>query len=123
MVNAKIVIPVEINNKTYHFLLDTGAPNVISKSLFNEIKTTTIDKISINDANNLKDSLEAVTIKELKIGSLAFENSVGMFGSANKEEQFQLNLPKLTINQTIFENVATNTTNDQNSRIGLDLLE
>ena len=37
IVMKKIVIPVTINNKEYKFLLDTGAPNIISKTVFNDI--------------------------------------------------------------------------------------
>jgi hypothetical protein len=39
LLHDKIVLPVTINNKVYKFLLDTGAPNVISERLIKEIKS------------------------------------------------------------------------------------
>lgn len=78
MVNEKIIVPVEINNKTYHFLLDTGAPNVISKKLLDELNITKIEKIEVSDANDKKDSLQLVTVPSIKIGTLIFENSAAL---------------------------------------------
>lgn len=39
-IKNKIIIPVEIDGKTYKFLLDTGAPNMISKEIHDLIKWT-----------------------------------------------------------------------------------
>jgi len=51
VVKEKIIIPVEINNKVYRFILDTGAPNMISKELYDELKPQLIKGIPIKDAN------------------------------------------------------------------------
>lgn len=76
IVNDKIIIPVTINNKTYKFLLDTGAPNLITKRLLNEISTENLKKIPVYDANNQVDTLEMVAIKSIKLKNLNFENNV-----------------------------------------------
>lgn len=75
MVYEKIIIPVTINEKTYKFLLDTGAPSVISKKLWHEINTKNVKKISVVDANNQVDSLEIAAVKSMKLKSLDFENN------------------------------------------------
>jgi hypothetical protein len=50
-------------------------------------------------------------------------SSIGLFGSAPLKEQILFRTPKFIINETIFENLISNTTDDNNSRIGLDLLK
>src|SRR5690606_18170562 len=47
----------------------------------------------------------------------------GLFGAAPVKEQILLKAPFLKLNDTTFENLITNTTDDNNSRIGLDLLK
>ena len=78
LVNNKIIIPVDINNKTYKFLLDTGAPNVISKSVSEEINIQNSKKIIVSDANNQMDQMEMVAIESIKLGDLSFENNVAL---------------------------------------------
>lgn len=70
----KIVVPVEIEGKTYRFLLDTGAPNVISKSFQEERKYKQLFELPVNDANNQTQQAEVVLVDSLKIGNLKFEN-------------------------------------------------
>ncbi|RAR48425.1 retropepsin-like aspartic protease [Flavobacterium lacus] len=246
LVNDKIILPVVINNKTFKFLLDTGAPNVISKTVLAEINVQNSRKINVSDANNQSDEMEMVTIESMKLGNLTFDNnaalvsdldnhfilkcfkmdgfigsnllrnsvikislkdkkiiitdhiknlqtkakpsklkliseqkspyvkiyfsnsnkdrvseevlidtgmdgfyemsnraysifsnenileemarstgssSIGLFGAAPEKEQILLKAPFLKLNETTFENLITNTTDDNNSRIGLDVLK
>jgi predicted aspartyl protease len=78
ILHDKILIPVEINNKIYNFLLDTGAPNLISKKILKELNLSNIKKIEVDDANGKKDSLQIVNVSSIKMGSLIFENSVAL---------------------------------------------
>jgi len=72
------MLPVVINNKTYRFLLDTGAPNVISKRVLNELKIQNSLKINVSDANNKSDTMELVSVNSIQIGKLNFENNVAL---------------------------------------------
>jgi hypothetical protein len=83
-VNGKIIIPVKINNNTYRFLLDTGAPNCITKKLNNIVKPTIIQETKISDANNNKSSMDVVELPDLIIGEIVFKNSLAL--SYNLEE-------------------------------------
>mgnify|MGYP006145728037 FL=1 len=74
----KVVIPVVINGKEFRFLLDTGAPNVISKKVLEELNLINTKKINVSDANNLEQSMQAVEIPKIKIGNLTFENQVAL---------------------------------------------
>ncbi len=78
LVYDKIIIPVTINNKNYRFLLDTGAPNVISKKIFDELKTDKTNNVTVNDANNIDQSLTTSEIPSLQIGALTFTNQIAI---------------------------------------------
>ena len=74
-VKQKIIIPVVIQGKTYKFLLDTGAPNIISKEIYELTNSKTINKIPIRDVSGKKEYLEVVLLKNLKLGNTTFKNT------------------------------------------------
>lgn len=82
-VNGKIIIPVIINEITYRFLLDTGAPNLITKKLTSILNPKSLQEIKVNDANHNKSSMNVVELPNLTIGNIVFENSVAL--SSNDE--------------------------------------
>jgi hypothetical protein len=49
-------------------------------------------------------------------------SSTGLYGVAETNEQYQLKTPELIINNMVFKNIVTTTGDDDNSRIGSDLL-
>jgi predicted aspartyl protease len=75
---GKIVIPVTINQKTYKFILDTGAPNIFSNTFLKENNLIVGDSINISDANNLNEAMKSAMVPQLKIGNLTFENQAGL---------------------------------------------
>jgi predicted aspartyl protease len=77
-VNGKIIIPVIIKNKTYRFLLDTGAPNCITSKLNNSINAQFIQQITVTDANSNKSIMNIVDLPELSIGNIVFQNTVAL---------------------------------------------
>lgn len=72
---SKLIIPVIIQDKTYQFLFDTGAPNLISHTLKKEIQTRELNTIRVKDANDSGRPLNVVTIPALEIGGVVFKNS------------------------------------------------
>lgn len=76
--NNKIIVPVTIDGKNYRFLLDTGAPNLLSKRVLNELKIQNAQKINALDSNNNADSLQIVQIENIKIGNLIVKNNVAL---------------------------------------------
>lgn len=68
-VNNKLIVDVEIGGKKRKFILDTGAPMVISTTLFNELNYTALSKQNVSDINQNIDSLLFVKIDSLKIGN------------------------------------------------------
>ncbi len=68
-INNKIIVDIEVGGKKRKFILDTGAPMVISEELFNELNYTILSKQSVSDISQNKDSLLFVKIDSLKIGN------------------------------------------------------
>lgn len=87
-INGKIILPVKINNKTYKFLLDTGAPNCLTKNLNNALNPEILQKISVSDANKNKSIMNVVKIPELEIGNIIFLNSVALSSNDDKNLVF-----------------------------------
>lgn len=75
---GKIILPVTIKDKTYRFLLDTGAPNLFSPELLKELNVAEGDSINVNDANNQDQKMKFVIVPQLKIGNLIFKNQAGL---------------------------------------------
>lgn len=73
---SNILLDVEINNKVYKFLLDTGAPTVISSKIEGDFAF--IKEESIMDAMMNSQNVKYVSIPLLKIGNLKFHNFTAM---------------------------------------------
>ncbi|MEO3407032.1 aspartyl protease family protein [Mucilaginibacter sp. CAU 1740] len=72
--SGKMFITVEIAGKQHRFLFDTGAPVQITPALAAELKSPSINRMSISDATGLKDSLNVVDLAEIKLGNTTFNN-------------------------------------------------
>lgn len=77
-VNGKIIVSVLINENKYRFLLDTGAPNLITKRLSNILNLESLQELKISDANQIKSTMNIVQLPNLTIGSIIFENSIAL---------------------------------------------
>ena len=82
-VRGKIIIPVEIEGKTYSFLFDTGAPNLITKELSDKISSRPLNMINVRDANDSSRKLEVISIPTLSIGSAQFEDTPTIVNDAD----------------------------------------
>ncbi len=74
-VRNKIIVPVEINGKTYRFLVDTGSSNAISERLQKELQYPILINQFIRDQSGKGDSLQIVEMKELAFGGVLFNNT------------------------------------------------
>jgi predicted aspartyl protease len=87
-VNGKIILPILINEKTYRFLLDTGAPNLITKKLAETLKPKNLQEIKVSDANDNKSSMNFVELPNITIGNVVFENSIALSSNDDKNLVF-----------------------------------
>jgi len=74
LVNGKLIIPVEIQDKVFHFFFDTGGLLVISPEVKEALELRSIDSGTVTGVNKIKTKIDVVVINQLKIGSLEFNN-------------------------------------------------
>jgi len=72
---GKMIVEAIINEKTYHFVLDTGAPMVISKKLSAELNLPAVARMEIIDQGGLKDSMQVVSLPRIRIGEINFNDT------------------------------------------------
>jgi predicted aspartyl protease len=70
--NGKIFITVQIAGKPRKFLLDTGAPVVLTKELAAELNLPVLRYDKMADVSGKVDSIAVVSLKEIKIGNTTF---------------------------------------------------
>jgi predicted aspartyl protease len=65
---------VEIGAKKYHFLIDTGAPTLISEEIFQQLNLSVHHQSTMSDSHNKKKKEKFAIIPEIKIGNLIFKD-------------------------------------------------
>ncbi|WP_199121143.1 retropepsin-like aspartic protease [Pedobacter sp. ASV28] len=73
-VRGKLIVKATIKGKEYRFILDTGAPNMITKVLFDELKPKVLRKVPVGDGNGKVDSLTIVSLNEITLGNVVFND-------------------------------------------------
>lgn len=67
-----VIVKVNIKGKDYDFLVDTGAPNLVSKELAAELKLEPKVKQKAGDSQGKKEELEFAEMPEMLIGGVHF---------------------------------------------------
>ena len=88
-IKDKIIVPVSIEGKEYKFILDTGAPNIISNEINNLISPKLIKIIPVSDANGKKENLKVVSVKKLILGNIEFINTATLVYDLNSNPIFK----------------------------------
>lgn len=104
--NGKIIINVQIENKSYRFLLDTGAATAISEKLQNSIKLHKLGNIKMTDQSGLTDSLEVVSVPEINIDGIKFKDIPAFIAKSDSDIFFSC----LEIDGIIGSNLLRNST-------------
>ena len=71
-----IIIKVQINEKTYRFLLDTGAPTTINSKVIGDFAFVKEEKST--DASQNEASVNYVKIPKMKFGNIIYKDFVAM---------------------------------------------
>lgn len=88
-IKDKIIVPVSIEGKEYRFILDTGAPNIISNEINNLISPSVIKTIPVSDASGKKENLKVVSVKNLILGNIQFNNTGTLVYDLNSNPIFK----------------------------------
>ncbi|WP_235296282.1 aspartyl protease family protein [Portibacter marinus] len=78
------LMQVKIQGKSYQFLFDTGAPNVIGKELADQLKYKTISTVDISDSQGVKQKQKTILVDELQIGDVLFKGMAALIIDYNK---------------------------------------
>lgn len=78
--NGKIIIKVSINGINYNFLLDTGAPMMISRKILKEVNAEAVQHDQVTDVNGNKTSAQVVILNNLRVGNLTFNGLPAVAG-------------------------------------------
>ncbi len=137
-INNKIIIPVTIDGTVYRFMFDTGAPNVISKEVSENINPRILKTSKTTDAVGNTYNLETVLIPEVSIGNITFKDTkalsydirkIDVFNCLNIDGFIGSNLLKNSIVQINFDTQTLTLTNnkhkldlDKNNSTKMDIL-
>ncbi|KEZ93651.1 aspartyl protease family protein [Nonlabens ulvanivorans] len=83
------LIDVVINQKTYTFLVDTGAPTVISNQIYKDLNINPANSTNVTDSQGQSNNQEVVIIPEVRIGNLIY-NDIGAI-VADLRDVFEFN--------------------------------
>ncbi len=87
--NHLIIVKAEIAGKERRFLFDSGAPNVISKELQEELQYKVQISNGVKDGQGLRTVLDFVYIDEIIIGDIAFQKSIAAVADLNTSEEIK----------------------------------
>ncbi|MEM5565336.1 retropepsin-like aspartic protease [Psychroserpens sp. AS72] len=121
-VNGWIILEVEIQDKAYNFLLDTGSSNLITKELAEELNVNILGSEEIKDVNAKEVSAEYTRINNIKIGTIDFQETIAAVVDLNKITEISCtkidgfigsNLMRKAVWDFDFQNQLITITNDE----------
>ncbi|OWW23189.1 hypothetical protein B4Q04_21990 [Zobellia sp. OII3] len=122
-VNGWIVLEVEIENKAYNFILDTGHSNLLTKELAEELNSKVLGTEEMSDVNATENTTEYTRIGSIKIGDIDFQNTIASIVDLNKITEIACtkiygfigsNLMRKAVWDFDFKNQLITITNDEN---------
>lgn len=82
-----VIIEVTIAGDDYNFLVDTGAPNLVSKELAEKLGLANVSEQKVGDSQGKKASLGFVQIDEVRIGNLSFRQTGAAVADLNQSQE------------------------------------
>jgi hypothetical protein len=86
---GKLLVPVTIAGREYSFILDTGAPNMISKDLYFTLNPKVSGSIGVMDASGNRELLKVVSLQGLKMGDVEFLNTPSLVFDFSNDPVFK----------------------------------
>jgi predicted aspartyl protease len=82
-----IILKVNISGKDYDFLLDTGAPNAISKNLAKELNLDATHEEEVGDSQGEEASLGIVNLERVNINGVDFLNTSALIADLDLSKE------------------------------------
>jgi len=82
--NGFMILKVKIKSKIYNFILDTGATNVVSKELAEELELKLLGSSKVYDVFSDFQILQYGRLDNIKIGDLDFKETITLVNNFNK---------------------------------------
>jgi len=76
--NDLIFLNVEMAGQTFRFILDTGAPNVVTEEAAEALKLEREVYGNVSDSQGQSSQLESVVLPPVKLGNLTFSNTAAL---------------------------------------------
>lgn len=99
--NRMVIVPVTIDGVVYKFILDTGAPTVLSKEIADKMNLKNTSKVKSANASENKSSMSFTTVGDILIDSLKFINQ----GTAVYDFSLNKELSCFTFNSIVGANL------------------
>jgi predicted aspartyl protease len=87
--NNLALVDIIINNKKYQFLVDTGAPTVISEEIYEDLNIKPVSTTMVSDSQGQKRNQDVVIIPEIRLGNLTYKKIGAVV--ANMRDVFEFN--------------------------------
>ena len=122
-VNGWIVLEVEIQDKAYNFILDTGHSNLLTTELAAELNSQVLGTEEMSDINDTENSTKYTSISTIKIGGIDFQNTIASIVDLNQITEIGCtkiggfigsNLMRKAVWDFDFQNQLITITNDEN---------
>lgn len=80
----KIILPVTLKGDTFHFLLDTGSPTLISSEVQDKFNFPVLTADTITDIHQTKQHMKIVQVDNLKLGDVRFDGTPALVGQLDQ---------------------------------------
>ncbi len=86
MVNDIPFCKVNIGGTEYNFMVDTGAPVVISKEIFTKLNLKSMHSASVGDSQDNKQQQDFCILPEIKVGNIVFKDVAAVVMTMDNQE-------------------------------------
>ncbi len=73
-INNKMVVTINVEGKQRRFIFDTGASNIITNAVQQELKAPLITSLPVRDAGGKRDSMDMVRVASFNLNGVTFGN-------------------------------------------------
>jgi predicted aspartyl protease len=73
-IRGKIIVEATISGEKFRFIVDTGAPTIITRRLYSRLNSLVLKRMPIIDQSGKTDSMNVINLAEVVLGGVTFSN-------------------------------------------------